>query len=96
MAATKIRSLAGTGTLLRERRLALGLSQKDLAQRAGVAWSTYRAFERGYRPAFSPSLHRVWDVLYDLERNGRFRRYEPPEIIRADLASNTKGPEGAT
>jgi transcriptional regulator with XRE-family HTH domain len=77
MATTQIRSLSGTGTLLRRRRLALDLTQQELAKRADVAWSTYRALESGYRPAHSPSLHRVWDVLYDLEQKGRYRPYEP-------------------
>jgi transcriptional regulator with XRE-family HTH domain len=48
---------------VRSRRLAAGLSQLDLAQRAGCSWSTIRLFDRGYEPAHSETLARVLAVL---------------------------------
>jgi transcriptional regulator with XRE-family HTH domain len=52
---------------VRSRRLAAGLSQLELAQRAGCADSTIRLFDRGYVPAHSKALARVLAVLEGAE-----------------------------
>jgi predicted transcriptional regulator len=56
---------------IRSRRLAAGLSQLDLAQRAGCSWSTIRLFDRGYEPAHSETLARVLAVLEQVESDPR-------------------------
>jgi transcriptional regulator with XRE-family HTH domain len=48
---------------VRSRRVAAGLTQLDLARRAGCADSTIRLFDRGYQPANSQTLTRVLAVL---------------------------------
>lgn len=48
---------------VRSRRVAAGLTQLDLAQRARCADSTIRLFDRGYLPAHSEALARVVAVL---------------------------------
>jgi transcriptional regulator with XRE-family HTH domain len=52
---------------VRSRRLAAGLSQLELAERAGCAESTIRLFDRGYTPARSEALPRVLAVLEGAE-----------------------------
>jgi predicted transcriptional regulator len=48
---------------VRSRRLAAGLSQLDLVQRAGCSWSTIRLFDRGHTPAHSDTVARVLAIL---------------------------------
>ncbi len=52
---------------VRSRRVAAGLTQLDLAQRAGCAESTIRLFDRGYTPAHSAALARALAELDRLE-----------------------------
>ena len=52
---------------VRARQRAAGLSQIELAERAGCSWSTIRLFDRGYTPAHSETLSRVLAVLDEIE-----------------------------
>jgi transcriptional regulator with XRE-family HTH domain len=66
---------------VRSRRLAAGLSQQDLAQRAHCSLSVVRLFDRGYTPEHSATLARVEHVLEQLERDRLApgdNDYEPP------------------
>jgi predicted transcriptional regulator len=56
---------------VRSRRLAAGLGQVELAQRAGCSWSMVRLFDRGYLPAHSETLGRVLAVLDAAEAEPR-------------------------
>jgi predicted transcriptional regulator len=49
------------------RRIAVGLTQRELAARAACSWSSIRLFDRGYLPAHSATLQRVYAVLEQLE-----------------------------
>ena len=57
---------AAPRTDVRARRLAAGVSQQDLAQRAGCSLSAVRLFESGYAPEHSATLARVERVLDEL------------------------------
>jgi predicted transcriptional regulator len=48
---------------VRSRRLSAGLSQLELARRAGCSGPTIRLFDHGYLPARSEALARVLAVL---------------------------------
>jgi transcriptional regulator with XRE-family HTH domain len=52
------------GDIVRERRIDLGLSQEDLAERCGFDRKSISRVETG---AFSPSLDRVWRLADGLE-----------------------------
>lgn len=51
------------GRAVADRRRALGLTQRDLADLAGVSSTTVQALEAGRRPARVDSLHRVLRAL---------------------------------
>jgi Helix-turn-helix domain len=48
---------------VRARRLAVGLDQRELAERAQCSESMIRILERGYRPRYSDTLSRVIAVI---------------------------------
>ena len=52
------------GEAVRERRLAAGMTQEELAERAGVDRKSISRMETG---AYSPSLDRVWRVADALQ-----------------------------
>ncbi len=52
------------GDVVRERRVELGLSQEDLAERCGFDRKSISRVETG---AFSPSLDRVWRLADGLD-----------------------------
>jgi transcriptional regulator with XRE-family HTH domain len=63
---TSTKATAGKGepTTLRDRRLALGLSQQKVAEQASCSIATVRLLERGWRPAGgSHALERVRGAL---------------------------------
>ncbi len=51
------------GTALRERRLATGLSQTEVARRVGISPSALSQVERGVRGPSGDTLVRLWEVL---------------------------------
>ncbi|MEM9795230.1 MAG: short-chain fatty acyl-CoA regulator family protein [Pseudomonadota bacterium] len=53
----------GTGTRIRERRLALGLRQAQLAREAGISPSYLNLIEHGRRPIGGALLHRIAERL---------------------------------
>lgn len=56
---------------LRDRRRQVGLTQQDLADRAGVSRSMVRLLESGYQPRrASPVRERIQSVLASLEGSG--------------------------
>jgi transcriptional regulator with XRE-family HTH domain len=48
---------------LRERRLAAGLTQQELAQRARCSISSVHLYEKGMRPSYSDVLPRIEKAL---------------------------------
>jgi uncharacterized protein len=76
--------LAMAGTLLRKARKRAGLSQVDLAARAGVTQSVISAYESGQRQPSLPALARLvgaagFDLTLSLRRPpGRLRRLSGP------------------
>jgi transcriptional regulator with XRE-family HTH domain len=76
---------------VRARRLAAGLSQQELAQRAHCSLASLRLFDRGYRPPNSETLARVEAVLTELEREWRLE----PGVGRSCYRGDTDGPEAA-
>jgi y4mF family transcriptional regulator len=63
----RVRDISGTlhqlGRLSRERRLALGLTQRDLADLAGVGVSSVRALEGGRETMSLAVMLRICDAL---------------------------------
>ena len=49
---------------LRERRIAAGLSQRAVAERAGIAASNYSAIETGMRGASAEMIRRLEEALH--------------------------------
>lgn len=53
--------------ILREKRIVLGLTQKQVAEKAGVAFVTYQRFESGERNIRTASFQLVCRILTALE-----------------------------
>jgi transcriptional regulator with XRE-family HTH domain len=51
------------GARIRERRIRLGLSQNQLAQRIGITCQRAHAYEKGIDPIIGDRLHRIAEVL---------------------------------
>jgi predicted nucleotidyltransferase/DNA-binding XRE family transcriptional regulator len=74
------------GSLLRQARVGAGLSQAELAVRAGVAQSVISAYEAGRRQPALPTLARLIDATgYDLVVD---IQWQPPQL------SKLSGPVG--
>jgi transcriptional regulator with XRE-family HTH domain len=72
------------GKFIREARKAVGLSQRDLAERAGVPRQSIVRWERGaVEPGFDTVRRLVRCCGYDLS----LIRYEPDESVDARLSS---------
>jgi transcriptional regulator with XRE-family HTH domain len=68
------------GSLLRRARIGAGLSQAELAVRAGVAQSVISAYEAGRRQPALPTLARLVDATgYDLVVDVQ---WQPPQLSR--------------
>jgi transcriptional regulator with XRE-family HTH domain len=76
------------GDAVRDRRLALGLTQAWLAELAGCSVQSLWLFEGGYVPRGSRALGRVFDELALLEKVGRIVPFEIKEQARG-----TRGPQ---
>lgn len=86
-----IRPLTMVGAAIKEKRSDLGLGQKELAEKAGVAQSTISALERGYRQPTAAVLNKIESAL-DIPQ-GTFSRYlhsheeevsDPTVVIRTE------------
>ncbi len=86
-----IRPLTMVGAAIREKRGDLGLGQKELAEKAGIAQSTVSALERGYRQPTAAVLNKIEKVLEIPQ--GTFSQYlhsreedgaDPKIVIRAE------------
>lgn len=53
--------------ILKERRTALGLTQKQVADRAGIKWPQYQKFELGTRDIMNASYELASRVILALE-----------------------------
>jgi transcriptional regulator with XRE-family HTH domain len=53
---------------LKQRRLALGISQEALARLADCSLNSLRSYENGLTPRVSPVLERIEQVLLDAEK----------------------------
>ena len=68
------------GSLLRRARVSAGMSQAELAVRAGVAQSVISAYEAGRRQPALPTLARLIDATgYDLVVD---IQWQPPQLTR--------------
>ena len=81
---------AGPGSI-RDARKAAGLTQQQLAQRAGCSMAYVRVIEAGYTPAQSDVLPRVFAVLNEVEPDGGNRagstKTTTPDSERSTRAS---------
>lgn len=85
---------------MRQRRVALGLSQEDLARKSGISLGGIRGYERGQMPkadyllALSQSLECTTDWL--LTGEGPMMRFEhsvaPPDLPQAPSAGRLASP----
>jgi predicted transcriptional regulator len=75
---------------IRARRLALGLTQDELARAVGCSCPMIGLFESGCVPRGSRVLGRVIDTLHELEHAGLVVPFRPRQS-----ASDTWGPEAA-
>jgi transcriptional regulator with XRE-family HTH domain len=78
---------------LRQRRLAVGCSQLELAVRAGVAPSSLRTLEAGYRPHRSLALQAVETALDELERGEPTEYRLEPGLGRSGYRGDHNGPQ---
>ncbi len=62
-----MRAKSKNGSILRERRLALGLTQQQIADKAGIKLQHYQAFEGGQRNLMTASFRIACSVLEALD-----------------------------
>jgi transcriptional regulator with XRE-family HTH domain len=86
---------ASVASDMRSRRIAVGLSQLELAERARCSWSTIRLFDRGYRPAHSETFARVMAVLEALETEASGEYRLRPGLGVSGYRGDTDAPEAA-
>src|SRR6516164_2403869 len=86
----KSETVAGDGERIRQRRLAAGLSQSELARRAGVSRQALGAMEAGvYQPGVGVALRLARLLGESVERLfGESAEVEPP-LIEASWAGAT-------
>lgn len=72
--ATPRQTLEGVGTRARERRLALGLTQEQLAERSGVSVATLRNFEHRGKATLKTAVEVARALDCDEDFNALFSR----------------------
>ncbi|MGH3495572.1 MAG: helix-turn-helix domain-containing protein, partial [Sciscionella sp.] len=74
------------GAYLRTQRLAAGLTQAQLAARAGVARPNVAAIEAGRRPASTDMANRLLDAIRGRPPGRRTLELSPPVLLNIELA----------
>src|SRR5215469_9016236 len=81
MEVTDVQTLLRDPAVITDARIAVGLTQVELAQAAGISSALLNKIELGRRRLTTAMVPRLWSALLEADRERRSWKYQPPKTL---------------